>query len=234
MKKYAIIVAGGKGNRMGETTPKQFLLLAGKPILMRTIEAFYTASSQIELIVVLPSKDVELWNSLIQKYAFKINHKTVPGGDTRFHSVQNGLGHVHDNSLVAIHDGVRPLISAKIINLAYVDASKYGNAIASVKLKDSLRKIDINSNCSVNREDYRLIQTPQTFKSSSIIDAFNQVIDTNFTDDAGVLESLGGSIHLIDGDYHNIKITTKDDLVLAEAYFNEAKKLRVSKTDQGI
>ena len=104
----------------------------------------------------------------------------MPGGDTRFHSVQNGLGHVHDNSFVAIHDGVRPLISAKIINLAYVDASKYGNAIASVKLKDSLRKIDINSNCSVNREDYRLIQTPQTFKSSSIIDAFNQVIDTNF------------------------------------------------------
>jgi len=221
MKKYAIIVAGGKGVRMGNTTPKQFLLLADKPILMHTIEAFYNTSRDIGLIVVLPKNDIRLWNSLIQQYSFKIVHKIIQGGETRFHSVQNGLNHITKDSIVAIHDGVRPLVSKKAIDRSFTEASIHGNAITSVKLKESIRFVDSDSNKTVDRTNYRLIQTPQTFKSDEILEAFKNTQVSNFTDDAGVLEAYGKSIHLIDGEYHNIKITTPEDLVFAASYINK-------------
>jgi 2-C-methyl-D-erythritol 4-phosphate cytidylyltransferase len=221
MKKYAIIVAGGKGVRMGNTTPKQFLLLAGKPVLMHTINAFYNASKDIILIVVLPENDIKLWNLLIQQYSFKVEHKIIQGGETRFHSVQNGLNHITKDSIVAIHDGVRPLVSKKAIDHSFTEASFYGNAITSVKLKESIRFVDSESNKTVDRTNYRLIQTPQTFKSDEILEAFKNTQVSNFTDDAGVLEAYGKSIHLIDGEYHNIKITTPEDLVFAASYINK-------------
>lgn len=224
MKKYAIIVAGGKGVRMGNTIPKQFLLLAGKPILMHTINAFYNTSKDIDLIVVLPKNEIKLWNSFIQQYSFKIVHKVIEGGKTRFHSVQNGLNHVAKDSLVAIHDGVRPLVSKKVINHSYEEAIVHGNAITSVQLKESIRLVDSASNKTVDRTNYRLIQTPQTFKSDEIIEAFNNAQISNFTDDASVLEDNGKAIHLIDGEYHNIKITTPEDLVFAESYINKLRQ----------
>lgn len=224
MKKYVIIVAGGKGVRMGNTTPKQFLVLADKPILMHTIRAFHNASHDIQLIIVLPKNDIQVWNLLIEKHSFKIDHKIVEGGETRFHSVKNGLDHVTKNSLVAIHDGVRPLVSKETIDYSFSEAAAHGNAIASVKLKESIRLIDSESNRSVDRDEYRLIQTPQTFRSSEIIDAFNNVSTSNFTDDAGVLEANGKRIHLIHGGYHNIKITTPEDLVFAESYLSKENR----------
>ena len=224
MKKYAVIVAGGKGVRMGNTTPKQFLVLADKPILMHTVRAFHNASHDVQLIIVLPKNDIQIWNLLIEKHSFKIDHKIVEGGETRFHSVRNGLEHVTKNSLVAIHDGVRPLVSKETIDYSFSEASAHGNAITSVKLKESIRLIDSESNRSVDRDSYRLIQTPQTFRSNEIIDAFENVNTSNFTDDAGVLEANGKRIHLIDGEYHNIKITTPEDLVFAESYLSQKNR----------
>lgn len=221
MKKYVIIVAGGKGERMGNVTPKQFLLLKGKPILMHTISSFYNVSPDIELIVVLPENDIKRWDSLIQEHSFKIKHKVIQGGETRFHSVQNGLNHITKDSLVAIHDGVRPLVSRKTINHSFSEASIHGNAITSVKLKESIMLVDSDTNKTVDRANYRLIQTPQTFKSNEILEAFTNAQAPNFTDDASVLEASGKSIHLIDGEYQNIKITTPEDLVFAESYINQ-------------
>jgi len=217
MNKYAIIVAGGRGVRMGADVPKQFLVLAGKPILMHTLEAFDRAILDLQLIVVLPSDQIEIWKSLTREYSFDIAHKITEGGETRFGSVKNGLQLVAEDGLVAIHDGVRPLVSKEIINRSFEEAFVFGNAVTSVKLKESIRELSKESNKSVDRNFYRSIQTPQTFKSTLIKSAFTNAKHSDFTDDAGVLESNGVKIHLIEGDYKNIKITTKEDLLFAES-----------------
>jgi len=217
MNKTALIVAGGSGTRMESNLPKQFLLLAEKPILMHTIEAFYNSGVNY-IILVLPQGQIEFWKQLCQTHQFTIQHQIVAGGASRFESVQNGLLHCNDNDLVAIHDGVRPFISKEIITLSFETAAQKGNAVAAVRLKDSIRKVELLSNKNVNRDNYYLIQTPQTFKAQLIKEAYAAQDHINFTDDASVLESNGHAINLIAGDYKNIKITTPEDLLVGEAF----------------
>lgn len=217
MKSFALIVAGGSGTRMGAELPKQFLVLAGKPVLMHTLERF--SQYGCELIVVLPESQLDFWKSLCTEYAFNLPHTVVVGGATRFHSVQNGLKQVPEGVLVAIHDGVRPCISREVIHRSFQMAGIRGNAVAVVRPKDSLRLVnDDEDNHSVNRDYYRQIQTPQTFQSSLIKEAYAQIPQSHFTDDAGVLETAGHAIHLFEGDYRNIKITTPEDLQVAEVF----------------
>lgn len=219
MNKYAIIVAGGRGLRMESNVPKQFLLLVEKPILMHTLEAFQRAIKGIGIVLVLPSDQIKKWEFLVMKHSFNIEHRIVAGGKDRFNSVKNGLVEIPENSLVAIHDGVRPLVSKDVIIRSFEGAAVYGNAIASVALKESIREVNQEGNKSVDRDAFRLIQTPQTFKAALIKDAYANVEHSEFTDDAGVLENAGVKIHLIEGDYKNIKITTQEDLLFAEATF---------------
>lgn len=217
MQKYAIIVAGGSGTRMQSELPKQFLLLGGKPILMHTIEAF--CFDDIQITLVLPKDQIQIWKDLCLKHSFNHTINIISGGATRFQSVKNGLNAITNNTgLVAIHDGVRPLIHRSIISEAFNQASSMGSAITSVPLKDSLREITANSNRSVDRSAYRLIQTPQTFQLDLIKKAFERPYQPTFTDDASVFESSGHSINLIEGDYRNIKITTPEDLSVAESF----------------
>ncbi len=214
MKKYALIVAGGKGLRMGAEIPKQFLLLKGKPVLMHTIEAFANISD-IHIVLVLPQSQMSYWQELTSEYSFSIPHALVSGGDTRFQSVKNGLSAVSEG-LVAIHDGVRPVISHELLNNAYDTCQLKGNAVLAVRLKDSIREVDLLGNKNVNRNNYYLIQTPQVFHSNEIIAAYQKAEHDNFTDDASVLESVGAKIHLVEGSYSNIKITTPEDLAMVE------------------
>lgn len=215
MQKYAIIVAGGSGTRMKSELPKQFIKLAGKPILMHTLEAFHF--DHIQIILVLPESQIPYWKELVDEHQFKIPHNIIAGGEQRFHSVKNGLSSIKaDDGLVAIHDGVRPLIKRQIISESFEQAKRAGNAIASIQLKDSIRSITPQSNQQEDRTNFRLIQTPQTFKVQLIKRAFEQEFTPSFTDDASVLEQAGHSINLIEGDYKNIKITTPEDLLVAE------------------
>lgn len=215
MQKYAIIVAGGSGTRMKSELPKQFIKLAGKPILMHTLEAFHF--DDIQIILVLPESQIPYWKELVDEHQFKIPHNIIAGGEQRFHSVKNGLSSIKaDDGLVAIHDGVRPLIKRQIISESFEQAKRAGNAIASIQLKDSIRSITPHANQQEDRTNFRLIQTPQTFKIQLIKRAFEQEYTPSFTDDASVLEQAGHSINLIEGDYKNIKITTPEDLLVAE------------------
>lgn len=221
--KYTILVAGGSGSRMQSEIPKQFLLLKGKPILFYTIEKFHQIDEKMKIIVVLPQKDIAYWEEICQKYRFSIPVEMVVGGATRYQSVKNGLNWVANHiqakeALVAIHDGVRPLIDESVILNSFEIASKKGSAIASVTLKDSIREVFENRSQSVPRTAYRLIQTPQTFRFSEIWKAFEKVSDSiDITDDASVYEKAGFEVTLIDGNYENIKITTPEDLKIAQA-----------------
>ncbi|MFZ4796267.1 MAG: 2-C-methyl-D-erythritol 4-phosphate cytidylyltransferase [Bacteroidia bacterium] len=221
MEKIALIVAGGNGSRMESDLPKQFILLAGKPILMHTIEAFYNCNVS-NIIVVLPQNQIEFWKELCTQFSFVLPHEIVAGGASRFESVQNGLVHCNDADFVAIHDGVRPFINTEIINKSFEIAAQKGNAVAAVRLKDSIRKVDLLGNKNVNRDGYFLIQTPQTFKCYLIKEAYQAQDHINFTDDASVLEANGHAINLIPGDYKNIKITTPEDLLVAEAFYKKS------------
>lgn len=224
MQNHAIIVAGGKGNRMNSETPKQFLLLNNLPILMHTINAFYNWDSNINLNIVLPINQITFWQELIKEYKFKITHEVVIGGASRFESVKNGLDNIKDDEgIVAIHDGARPLVTKETINSTFNTAERTGNAVATVDLKDSLRHVSKGNNKAVDREQYKIIQTPQTFTIQLIKNAFSKANGVNFTDDASVLEKYGHSICLVEGDYSNIKITTPSDLKLAESILNERK-----------
>lgn len=219
MRKIALIVAGGKGERMGHDVPKQFLELSGKPVLLHCIEKFRRVCD--EIIVVLPESQMAYWKKLCEIHRFNIPHLVVSGGINRINSVINGLEKVSGKCLVAIHDGVRPLIEEQIIANSFIEAEKNGNAISSVKLKDSIREVNAGKSKSQARENFVLIQTPQTFKSEIIKDAYSKLISENieqsqFTDDASVAEFFGEQINLIDGSYRNIKITTPEDLKIAE------------------
>jgi 2-C-methyl-D-erythritol 4-phosphate cytidylyltransferase len=222
IRKYALIVAGGSGTRMGAAMPKQFLLIKGKPVLMHTLEVFHSVSG-VSLILVLATSEINRWKELCKEYSFIIPHHIVEGGDTRFHSVRNGLNTIEEDGLVAIHDGVRPLVSIDIINQSFIAAEEKGNAIACVKLKDSIReKLLLGGSRNLNRNNYFLIQTPQTFQVNLIKEAYSLATHYNFTDDAGVLEEMNKQeIHLIEGSYQNIKITTPEDLFIAEAFMQK-------------
>ncbi|MFN6945784.1 MAG: 2-C-methyl-D-erythritol 4-phosphate cytidylyltransferase [Cytophagaceae bacterium] len=218
LNRYALIVAGGSGTRMNSSMPKQFLVVAGKPILMHTIEKFLEADPYTQIILVLPFSELLTWKALCVDFNFHKKIKLAEGGKSRYESVRNGLKTIHeDEALVAIHDGVRPCISPEIINKSYEVAALYGNAIASVALKDSIRMISSEANSSVDRNAFRLIQTPQTFRFSLIKEAYSSTELPHFTDDASVAENAGMKIYLIEGSYQNIKITMPEDLMFAES-----------------
>ncbi len=223
MKKYIIIVAGGTGSRMKSDVPKQFILLQGKPILMRTIERFTHSFPDIQIIVVLNAQYRDEWKSLCEKHQFNIEHTITEGGQTRFHSVKNGLALVPDNCLVGIHDAARPLVSYNTIITAFNTAEETGNATPAVPLTESIRFLENGENKAVDRNKYSIIQTPQCFHSSDLKQAFMQEYQSTFTDDASVLESIGKKINLIEGNKENIKITSTQDLMLAELILSQEK-----------
>jgi len=217
MKNYAIIVAAGSGSRMHSVVPKQFLLLNGIPVLMHTINAFHNCQTQPKIIVVLPADSHAYWDSLCREHHFDIPHQLVSGGETRFHSVRNGIGLIDDeDAIIAIHDAVRPLISKETIDESYECAVKYGNAIVAIKSRDSVRQIKDNRSVSLVRDEIFLIQTPQTFQSEQLKKAYLQPYQASFTDDASVVEQTGVNINLIGGSYQNIKITFPEDIAIAE------------------
>lgn len=225
MSRYAIIVAGGIGSRMGAARPKQFLQLGNKPILVHTIEKFL-AIPDLKIILTLPKDHFQTWNTIQLNYLPNTQITVVEGGQTRFHSVKRGLNQINDtSSLVAVHDAVRPLIKVATIRESFEIAEKFNSAVVSVPLKDSIRKLVGTKNQAGHRETFRLIQTPQTFNTSLLITAYEQAYQETFTDDASVFEANGHEIKLIDGDYSNIKITTKEDLFFAEAFLANETQL---------
>ncbi|RAJ35694.1 2-C-methyl-D-erythritol 4-phosphate cytidylyltransferase [Pedobacter cryoconitis] len=216
MKYYAIIVAGGKGNRMNLAVAKQFLELDGKPILMHTLEAFYQCVLNPEIILVLNIHQHLFWEELCTKHDFKIPHQVIKGGQERFDSVRNGLKVIKGKAIVAIHDAVRPLITAEIILQSYQMAAEKGNAITAIQPVDSVRiKREGQDSEALNRDELYLIQTPQTFQIEQLKKAYLQPYRNEFTDDASVVERAGFNIHLLQGERDNIKITYTQDLELA-------------------
>lgn len=214
---YAIIVAGGKGTRIKSKLPKQFLELLGRPILLHTLQAFYRYSPDIKIVLVLPEDDFDKWHSIRQQHNFNAPVILQKGGETRFQSVKNGLDKIEGDGLVAIHDGVRPLVSEDIIGASFRLASVHGTAVAAVRLKESIRMTDQDNTKAMDRSRFRLIQTPQTFNINLIKEAYKLKEDSSLTDDASVAERAGHIISLFEGSYENIKITTPEDLVIAQA-----------------
>lgn len=219
MKRYAIIVAGGSGSRFGSNTPKQFLPLSGKPVLMHTIDKF-AALAGVEIIVVLPAAFVGWWHDLCAEYGFATEHRVVVGGTNRFDSVKNAIVTipVQPGDTIAVHDGVRPLASTELIASAFACAEEKGSAIPVVAVTDSIRRVlDGNGSSEpLSRESLRAVQTPQVFDAVALRSAYNAEYSPFYTDDASVLEHNGGVIHMIDGEVTNIKITHPDDLTIAE------------------
>lgn len=201
--------------------PKQFVPIGGKPVLMHTIDRFYTFDPAMGLVVVLPADQVALWEALCQEYGFGIPHQVAIGGGSRFASVRSGLEKIKGEGLVAVHDGVRPFVSGAIIQKAFEEAAEYGNAVVAVPLKDSIRRLAGRASRAEDRSQYRLVQTPQCFWLDLLRQAYTQPEDPSFTDDASVVERLGTAIRLVEGSYQNIKITTSEDLLWAEAFLSE-------------
>ncbi len=220
MKKYALIVAGGSGTRMGSALPKQFLTIHQLPILMHTLHRFYQADASIEIILVIAEEVQSTWQALVKQYNFQVSFRLAKGGQTRTESVRNGLAAIPDEvpSLVAIHDGVRPCIRPEIIRKSYEVALQKGAAITSVTLKDSIREQVTGHTQARNRENYYLVQTPQTFQTALIKQAYQYLSLENMTDDASVAEKAGYPVYLIEGDYQNIKATTPEDLKVLEVF----------------
>lgn len=218
MKRTALIVAGGKGLRMGSDLPKQFIPIDGRPVLMRTIEAFHRFDAAMQIIVVLPASQQSYWQELCRQYHFCIPFAVANGGDTRFHSVSNGLQLVSStDGVVAVHDGVRPFVSQEVIARCFSLAETAGAVVPVVDLVDSLRSITPQGSTSVDRKDYKLVQTPQVFQVALLKDAYSKPYRSDFTDDASVVEAAGIRITLTEGNRENIKITTPFDLVVSRA-----------------
>lgn len=201
---------------MESSLPKQFIPVAGKPVLMHTFEVFYKFNKDFHFVLVLPEDAITTWKKLIREHNFQIPHDIVPGGTERFYSVKNGLSRIDHESLVAIHDGVRPLVAESVIEKGFGVAGKSGNAIPAIAVNESMREVSGPDNHPVDRGKFRLCQTPQVFNSSMIKKAYQQEYDNSFTDDATVLESMGVTINLIQGNRENIKITHHKDLKFAE------------------
>lgn len=225
MNKFAIIVAGGSGTRMGAPISKQYLEIGGKPILMHTLEVFCKTLPEIHLILVIPETDFRFWEELCQKCQFSVPHSVVKGGNSRFQSVKNGLDSIaNTEGLVAIHDGVRPFVDPGVIRKSFEIAEKFGSAIAVVALKDSLRKLSDNGKSFFQeRQNFRLVQTPQAFLLSKIKKAFEVTELNHFTDDATVYEHQGWQVELISGNPENIKITSPEDMVYADFLISRRK-----------
>lgn len=217
---YVIIVAGGKGLRMGGDIPKQFLPIGGKPVLMRTLERFREYSPTLSIILVLPQAQQEYWKELCQEYSFTVEHTIANGGETRFHSVQNGLAMIPDDEqgVVGVHDGVRPFVSTEVIHRCYDTARTAKAVIPVTPVVETLRYVGGKGAChNVLRSDYRLVQTPQTFDIQLLKEANRQEYSEVFTDDASVVEGIGATVTMVGGNRENVKITTPFDLKIAEA-----------------
>jgi 2-C-methyl-D-erythritol 4-phosphate cytidylyltransferase len=219
---YIIIVAGGKGLRMGSDIPKQFLPIGGKPVLMRTLERFREYSAELQIILVLPEAQQEYWHQLCKEYHFDVEYTLANGGQTRFHSVQNGLAKVPDDAqgVVGVHDGVRPFPSIEVIKNCYETARTKKAVIPVIPVVETVRHLEGEKSVTVPRGDYRLVQTPQTFDIQLLKAANRQPYNDGFTDDASVVESYGYEITLVEGNRENIKITTPYDLKIAEVIIN--------------
>jgi 2-C-methyl-D-erythritol 4-phosphate cytidylyltransferase len=210
-------VAGGSGKRMKSGVPKQFMLIQGIPVLMHTINVFHEYDPGSRIRVVLPENQIEVWKRLCIDYKFNIEHEISPGGETRFHSVQKNIWDIPDDALVAIHDGVRPLVSQGTIDRCFRSAEKLGNAVPCVEIPETMRKLEKSGTAQVDRTAFRLIQTPQIFSGHILKEAYHQPYEEYFTDDAGVVESAGFEIFLVEGNSENIKITIEKDLIIAAA-----------------
>lgn len=216
-KHTILIVAGGRGTRMGGPQPKQFLELAGRPVLMHTLKAFDRWDASARLIVVLPEDQIETWKRLCEAHVFGRIHRVVAGGETRFHSVRNGLGAVASNGLIAVHDGVRPLVAPSVIAACFAAAADGGAAVPVVPVVESVREVDADGGSRpVDRTRLRVVQTPQVFRADVLRAAYCLPYDPRFTDDASVVEASGVAVRLVPGNRENIKLTTPMDLLLAE------------------
>ena len=216
---YIIIVAGGKGLRMGGDIPKQFLPVGGIPVLMRTMMRFHEYSPELQIILVLPKTQQEYWNSLCRQHQFNIPYMLADGGKTRFHSVQNGLALVPDDAdgVVGVHDGVRPFVSVETIARCYDEARQSGAVVPVIPVVETVRHLDADGvSHTVPRDEYRLVQTPQCFSIQLLKAANEQPYNDGFTDDASVVESFGHEIRLVEGNRENIKLTTPGDMKMAE------------------
>ena len=216
--KHVIIVAGGKGLRMGGDIPKQFIPVKNKPVLMRTIDAFYTFDPQIDIILVLPVDQQAYWKELCAEYRFTRNYRLTNGGETRFHSVKNGLDLIDDVSagaLVAVHDGVRPFVSQSVIAGCFSEAAVKNAVIPVVEVVETVRQLTEQGSKTVDRNAYKLVQTPQVFSLPLLKEAYSREYTPFFTDDASVVEAMGHSVALVPGNRENIKITTPFDLQVA-------------------
>jgi 2-C-methyl-D-erythritol 4-phosphate cytidylyltransferase len=225
-KKYSVvIVAGGKGFRVGGDIPKQFIPIGSKPMLMHTIEAFYSFNKNIRIIIVLPNEFVQLWQQLCDEQNFTIKHSIVLGGETRFHSVKNGLNEVAPDEIVAIHDGARPFVTPKLIENCFNEAfNSQCGIIPVIDEINSVRRVTANGSEIVDRTELKLVQTPQAFPAHLLQEAYQTKYNSSFTDDASVAERNGIEIRLIPGENSNIKITTPLDIIIAEYLLQNLSK----------
>ena len=219
MQRSTIIVAGGNGRRMGGARPKQFLLLAGKPLLCHAIAAFHRFDPAMEIIAVLPREQIQAWAALCQEHGFNLAHKVVAGGAERFHSVREGLMAVQHDGLVAVHDGVRPLVSVELIERCFAAAGTQGAAIPAIPVSSSVREVRKAGSRAVDRSALRLVQTPQCFRVPLLRKAFELPYEPAFTDEATLVERTGVALHLVPGEERNLKVTTPTDLRVAEALY---------------
>lgn len=217
MKKYILVVAGGSGLRMGGDIPKQFLPIGGKPVLMRTLEAFHAYDPTIDIILVLPAPQQGYWKELCKEYMFEVPHKVANGGETRFHSVRNGLALIGSDGLVGVHDGVRPFVSQEVIARCFDEAVRAEAVVPVVGIVETVRHLTEKGSETVSRDDYKLVQTPQVFSVSLLKSAYAQEYVPSFTDDASVVEAIGIKVVLVEGNRENIKLTTPFDLKVANA-----------------
>ncbi|MCC8197514.1 MAG: 2-C-methyl-D-erythritol 4-phosphate cytidylyltransferase [Tannerellaceae bacterium] len=222
MRKYVIIVAGGKGLRVGSELPKQFIPFQGKPVLMHTMQAFYQWNPNAWQILVLPRDHQPYWQMLCKELNCTIPHQIADGGKTRFHSVLSGLQWVDSDSLVAVHDGVRPFVAPEVISACFEEAACSGSAIPVLPMIESLRKTEDGKSMPVDRTLYHTVQTPQVFRSNLLQEAYQQSFTPLFTDDASVVEAMGTAIRMVPGNRENIKITDPFDLIIAEALFSNS------------
>jgi len=226
MKKYAVIVAGGSGKRMGNITPKQFLLLKGKAVLWYTLDTFMRAYNDLHIILVLPDQHIQKGNAIAASFTEHDRIEIVNGGDTRFHSVQCGLKKVQQDSVVFVHDAVRCLVSVPLVQRCYKQALEKGSAIPAVAATDSIRMLNGTHHHVADRKQVRIVQTPQTFLSSIILPAFKQEYSYDFTDEATVVEAGGVPVFLTEGEFDNIKITRPVDMMIAERILEERSALK--------
>jgi len=218
MKKIAVVVAGGIGTRMNSETPKQFMMIAGKPVLYYTIQTFLQSYDDLKIVLVLPEEHIAAGQEIIDAYFDYSRIQITAGGRTRFHSVQNGLQLIHEESIIFVHDGVRCLLTKDLIHRCYDAALEFGSAIPVINSKDSVRILTGDGNETIDREKVKIVQTPQTFHSQILLPAYKIDYKDFFTDEASVVEAFGLKVMLVDGEINNLKITEKIDLKIAEIF----------------